>query len=64
MLSIDLGSTSQEFIDWQAVKNALLKGEKISVKQSGQEIGQFLPSFAQSKPMPKNANWVLCLAKG
>lgn len=42
-LSIDLGSTSGQFIDWQAVQTALVKGEIISVKQAGIEIGQFLP---------------------
>lgn len=42
MLTLDI-TTSQQFIDLQAITNALLKGEKISVKQSGVEIGQFTP---------------------
>ncbi|OPH36535.1 hypothetical protein [Moraxella equi] len=64
MLSIDLGSTSQEFIDWQAVKNALLKGEKISVKQSGQEIGQFLPNLTKQNNLPKKRKLGFMLGEG
>ncbi len=64
MLSIDLGSTSQEFIDWQAVKNALLKGETISVKQSGQEIGQFLPNLTPKKTLPKKRKLGFMLGEG
>ncbi|MBE9577633.1 MULTISPECIES: hypothetical protein [Moraxella] len=62
MLSIDLGSTSGQFIDWQAVQNALLKGETISVKQSGKEIGQFLPNIA--KPMPKKRQLGFMIGEG
>ncbi|MDO4896958.1 MAG: hypothetical protein Q3971_06290 [Moraxella sp.] len=40
-----MGSSGQ-LIDWQAVQNTLLKGETISVKQSGREIGH-LPNTAK-----------------
>lgn len=48
MLTLDI-TTSQQFIDLQAIISALRKGQKISVKQAGVEIGQFTPN-AQTLP--------------
>ena len=62
MLSIDLGSTSGQFIDWQAVQNALLKGETISVKQSGKKIGQVWPNIA--KPINKKCQLGFMIGEG
>ena len=47
MLTIDISATSTELINWQAVTNAMLKGEQVSVKKMGVEIGLFLPKTKQ-----------------
>lgn len=52
MLTIDISATSTEFINWQAVTNALLKGEQVSVKKMGIEIGKFSPT-TQVQPIRK-----------
>ena len=47
MLTIDISAASTELINWQAVTNAMLKGEQVSVKKMGVEIGLFLPKTKQ-----------------